>query len=196
MGLLFDQTVGLEKVQRGAVLLLIANLPTVLASVESSWAADDAALAGARGVAYVPTTLEPVTSQHMYLGHIPTLIDAPLDHYPNLSVMAYGAVENEGGGGGWDQEGHAFGIDMYIEVMCKSETSEEEVNSRIQRTTEAVNRVILAEPTLGGVVNRTQFSRVDVSDVFVRREEKSRGPRWFWQGSRLEYTIDKPAAYF
>lgn len=193
MGLDFSKTDAKELIGRSALMQLLASVNTEIAIHASAWAARDMELDSVRGLSYSPVELEAVAYEHMYHGHIPTLIDAPLELYPNLSVMASRVSDIPNGG--WDQEGHLHRVELAVEVMVKSLESEENVNKRIQRTSDAVNQVILNDPTLRGLVSSTEFVSVDVSDVFVRREEKSRGPRWFWQGARLEYTIDKPAAY-
>jgi len=193
LGLDFSKTDAKELIGRAALMQLLASVNSEIAIHASAWAARDMELDSVRGIAYSPVHLEEIATEHMYLGHIPTLIDAPVEMYPNFSVLAYRVSEVENGG--WDQKGHLHRVELAVEVMVKSLESEEVVNKRIQRTSDCVNQVILNDPTLRGLVSSTEFVSVDVSDVFIRREEKSRGPRWFWQGARLEYTIDKPAAY-
>jgi hypothetical protein len=95
---------------------------------------------------------------------------------------------------------------LWIEVMVKSIGSDaftdaedaaaaEAVNNRLMRTAQAVHTTMKAGParTLNGAVPKIGqiLPTITNGDVFVRRQEKGRGPRWFWQGARLEYVIEQ-----
>jgi hypothetical protein len=192
--------IGLEEIQRAAYKQLVQNLDDQLSQSEADWGPKDVQFAADTGRHHVNVTLEPIA--HYAEGHRPSLIEAPIELYPNVSVMAYEAAPDAEAS--FDQL-DAFNEALYVEVMVKSptyETEEDEidaatiVNRRIQRTVDAVKRTISADLTLGG----SQFQLKDppsisITDAFIRREERSRGPRWLWQGGRLEYRVTKYSTF-
>ncbi len=190
--LINSPTLGLERVARETLIVLIETLNDELAAQEIAWAPLDEDLATRRGLTYEPTLLEPVELQNFYLGYQPSLINAEVEKYPNVSVMADRAGSAPGG--------EAFDhIDVYllslsIELMVKSLKSEEEVNLRVQRMADAVNICMLGNKTLRGKVSAFEGAPdVNVSEVFVMKEKKAYGPEWVWQGARLEYVVRKEA---
>lgn len=199
-----DKGVGLERIQREAFLVLFNSLNDELQILESAWATLDEQLATATGKTNIPITLERIEDINFYLGHRPSLIEAPISRYPNVSVMAYhGAPEPP------NQNDHfsIYRARLFVEIMVKSERyevnendteplfeAERIVNARIQRTTDAVNNVLQSNKTLNGITTDTTLTRdVFISDVFVRDEHTSYGNPWLWQGSRLEYEVSKVA---
>jgi hypothetical protein len=95
-------------------------------------------------------------------------------------------------------------VNLSVELMVKSQKSEEEVNARIQRTIEAAHSVLVSGskrripegnegeylvPQISGTPTAT------IGDVFVRHENTDPEDRWFWQGGRLQYSIDKIMNY-
>lgn len=197
---IYDQGIGLERLQREAFIVLFNKLNDELALVESAWAQLDQQLSTLTPYDYVEINLEGIQPQNFYLGHRPSLIQAPINRYPNVSIMAWRAGSEAPDN--IDQLA-SYRQNLAIEVMVKSRTykeadepdlltAETEVNARIQRTTDAVNNVILANKSLNGVT--TEISRtpsITLSDVFVREEKTSYGDKWLWQGSRLEYDVTK-----
>jgi hypothetical protein len=189
--IILGRSTGMEHIGRAVLMHLQPSLNTEIHAQSSIWAPLDQAFATQFGVIYTPVVLEDVESHNMHMGHIPSLIEAPLDQYPNLCAMSaeMASVEES-----YDQ-GDEFSYGVYIEIMVKSLVSQEDVNKRIQRTTDAVHSLLLGERTIGGNFTEFELRSGDVSDVFVRREEKSREARWFWQGSRLDYSVKIPASY-
>lgn len=200
---IIDKGLGLERLQREAFLVLFKNLNQELGLLDSAWATLDQQLSVATGRDFDPITLEPVEEINFHMGHRPSLIEAPIQRYPNVSVMAYQVrPDNQGV---IDQIAQIRDR-LFIEVMVKSpqyETSTEEatagqieaeriVNARIQRTTDAVNNVLQAHRTLNGTTQEIiDVPAVIISDVFPRAEKTSYGQPWLWQGSRLEYEVSR-----
>lgn len=199
---LFGASVGLETIQRAALLQLKNGLNDAIQAIEAEWTPLDQAYATAMGQTYVATTLETVPEGSFMEGHRPSLMEAPIEKYPNVSCMAYTAMPST------DQIDQAdmFNDQLYIELMVKSQvfssdadevSAETIVNRRIQRMTDAVRRVISADLTLGGQSLALQDPpTINITDAFIRRFEKSRGDRWLWQGSRIEYTVTKYAEFY
>jgi hypothetical protein len=184
-------TLGLERVARECLIVLMETLNDELPAQDAIWAPLDEDLATRRGVVYEPVTLEPVEIQNFSLGHRPSLIEAPVEGYPNVSVMADRAGQSP-----YDEidQMNNYQLRLFIECMVKSLKGEEEVNARVQRMTDAVNVCVMSNPTLRGVVYGIDGEpEIQFTEVFPRKERTSYGAEWFWQGSRIEYTVLKEA---
>lgn len=189
--LINSPVLGLERIAREACIVLLETVNDAISEQEAYWGTLDQELATARGITYVPITLEPVESQNFYLGHQPSLLNASVDKYPNISVMA----DHAGAGGEGTDQGESYSDRLWIEIMVKSATAnEEEVNARIQRTVEAVNICMLSNPTLRGTIHGYEGApSADIGEVFTRKEQTAYGNEFVWQGARLEYTVRKEA---
>lgn len=201
-----DKTVeiGLEKIQRSALLLLFDHINDAIDAQETDWIARDVDFYGHLGRPAPDFSIEAIPPENFYPGHIPSLLDAAdngeLDKYPNLSAIAYLARPQ-----GWsDDNADAYAETLAIEIMTKSRKSEEEVNTRTQRTIEAAHSVLLSEegrslPTKYGdeylVPRLSTPPVVTIGDVFIVGIGGDPTDRWFWQGGRLEYTVDKYIQY-
>lgn len=184
-------TIGLEEVQRAAYFQLFENLNEAVTEIETTWAVSDEDFATRTGTDYVPTTLEPIDPANFYEGHRPSLIRAPIENYPNVSVSATRATP----GINTDMFDHQdlYRNVIWVEIMVKA-SNEEEVNRRIMRTADAANSVMLSDPTLGGTIHGFDASpSLIISDVFTRKERSAYGAEWLWQGARLEYAVRKEA---
>jgi hypothetical protein len=190
---------GLEVVQTEALVVLYEQLNDALTDMEIHCAHADGLLADRLGVDVPTLTLEPIDQTprldspfgNFYIGHRPSLIDAPIEHYPNVCVIAdrFDPI------GGFDQ-----GTDVLdrlrIEIMVKSLDGEESVNKRIVRTADAVLAVIQANTTLNGTVAGLEDQqRGFIGAVFPRESQTSYGSRWYWQGARLDFTVRKTGAH-
>lgn len=200
---LIDKGLGLERIQRESFLVLFKKLNEEIGILESAWTTLDNQLAVETGRDFDPISLERVEDFNFHMGHRPSLIEAPIQRYPNVSVMAY-QVRPEGVN---QIDQMAQSLDrLFIEIMVKSpqyETSTTEatagqveaeriVNARIQRMTDAVNNVIQSNRTLNGMVQEIiGIPSVIISDVFPRATNTTYGQPWLWQGSRLEYEVSK-----
>lgn len=186
----FNPLIGLEEVQRAAFLLLFDGLNDVIAEMDAMWEGSDQALANHMSVPYVPVEVEQIAATNFYEGHRPSLIQAPVENYPNISVWAVRATA--GPEHPLLDHQDVWNVLLYVEIMCKSMTDEGIVNKRIVRTTEAANLVMQADPSLGGMVSGFGGAvSPSLSDVFTRRENTSYGANWYWQGARLEYVVRK-----
>lgn len=182
-------SVGLLQVQRLVLLELKDNLNSMITSLKASrWDAEDAAYWAAFGSPDPGFIVEPVAAENFYSGHRPSLIEAPVDKYPNCAVMAYvGRPKST-----TDDLFDTYTETCAVELMAKSADSEDEVNYRIQRMAEAARDVIANNRNLGGYIPKAEDTpQIMLGDVFVRREAKSRGTEFLWQGARIEYAIDK-----
>lgn len=185
-------TIGLEMIARQGLIVLMETLNDELVTQEEIWKPRDEELAEKRGIDFAEITLEPVQPENFYPGHKPSLIEAPLDGYPNVTVEADAAGPSTSD---LLDQAATYGVSLYVEFMVKSVESEEEVSARAQRMLDAINVCMLSNRTLRGVVLEIgDTPNVAVADVFVRKAETSYGDKWFWRGGRLEYAVEKIAA--
>jgi hypothetical protein len=203
MSIDFSTSTGLEEIGSQALASLFSDLNTELGVQEVAGQTRDATLGEERGLPYVPLTLERITETNFHLGHRPSLIEAPINEYPSVSVMAYQSGPSK------DQGDHveSWDVNLFVEIMVKSpgadkrnrdelHQSEEIVNKRIQRTTNAVVNVLQRDRTLAGTVAEVKIPpSIVVTDAFLRSEEAGFGPVWLWQGARLEFQVEKYADY-
>lgn len=189
-----NPTTGMERIGREALIILIETLNDELPAQDAYWADLDAELAELRELTdFEPITLELIDPQDFHLGHRPSLIKAPVERIPNVSVYADTSAEADIND--MDQVAQTE-VSLVVEIMVKSQTSEEEVNARAQRTTDAVNICLMSNRTLRGAVTDISDSPdVALSDVMVRSERTAYGDDWFWQMSRMEYVVQKAAVH-
>jgi hypothetical protein len=203
--------VQLERVARAAIKILYDGLNTEIAAQNTAFDAtanwwDEGTFWASIGQDARMITVETIADGNFYVGHVPSLIDAPLDRYPNVAAMAYNAAPMPSTDDHMDQ----FQLSLAVEIMCRGESTSDKpdqqadriaaelVNARTQRTMNAVRNVLAASANrnLKGLVPKPGNTPTQtVTNVFVRHEEKGRGPRWLWQGARLEYHILTWVAY-
>jgi hypothetical protein len=200
-------------VQRQFLVTLRQELNAEMAELDAASEAVDAAYYSeitAIGSPELPIRCEPVPDEQFYSGHRPSLIEAPIAYYPNCSVFAYTATPQNT----TDDSITWYNLALSVEIMVKTEgddtatgagdlftpinlQAQEIVNIRCNRMTQAVHNVMLRNGTLDGMVfdSFADLPNVIVGTIFTRREEKGRGPIWFWQGASLRYQIAKPVTF-
>lgn len=185
----------LEQIGRQAITVLYASINGEIDSQASFWTTRDAAFWPSIGQTDPSVQVEHIPTENFYVGHVPSLINAPVAKYPNCAAYGLSATPTPS----TDDEGEIYDIKLAVEVMCKSHKDEQEVNSRCQRTVEAAHSVLAADAPrrFGGYATAPAYQTptVTIGDVFIRREERSRGDRWFWQGGRLEYRLERFIQY-
>jgi len=181
---------GTELIQRQALLVLFNDLNNMITQMNDTWAEEDDEFWSALSRGNQEWFVEEIADENFYAGNIPSLIDAPIDNYPNIATICYTATPPIS----TDDDGELYNNLLAIEVMVKSINSEQEVNSRIMKTLDAIHLTFmdsLENRTLYNTVPRLNAPRQAVGDVFVRRERTSVGERWYWQGGVLEYVVNK-----
>lgn len=189
-----DLTVNLStgKIERAALKVLYDGLNDKIEAMEATWANADADFYESIGRQDPVFTIEKIEADNFYAGHVPSLIEAPIDRYPNCSTICYFGRPQQSP----DDLGEIYHLVLRVEIMARSEREEEEVNARLERMLEAVHAVILADSDIGGTAMRIQGAPAqEKGDVFVRRQEAGMGPRWFWQGGALEYIVHKYVSF-
>jgi hypothetical protein len=185
---------GLERIAREALIVLAAGLNAELDHQTTVWSPLDEHLATYLGNdIYSIGPLEHVEPSGFYLGHKKSAILFPPEKYPMVSVMAFQSSTDPTAGG--DQYDGAL-ANMFVEFIVKGAT-EEQTNSRAQRTADAVMITLAGNATLNGLVQTLSPPNVIISDVQDRTlgkdsqglAEDGSGAVWWWQGGRLDYRM-------
>ena len=188
------KNIELESIARSAMLALFDGLNDSITTMNALWEDRDDLFYARINRDDPKVSVETIAVDNFYVGHVPSLIQAPLDKYPNCAVLAVQG-DSVNSSSDWAE---TYGVTLWVELMCKSVDSEEEVNSRLLRTMEAAHSVMMSGDNrrLGGMVSSiSNTPSVTVGDVFVRRESHGHGDRWFWQGARLAYQVQKELLY-
>ena len=181
---------GTERIQREAIIVLFNYLNDMIANMNLQWSIEDDEYWAALNRGNEEWFVEPIADSNFYAGTIPSLINSDIEKYPNIAAICYIANPPSS----LDDDGELYANVLAIEVMVKSINSEEEVNSRIQKTLDAVHLTFmdsLENRTLNNTIPKLNAPRQTVGDVFVRREKTNIGDRWYWQGGSLEYIVNK-----
>ena len=179
-----------EAIQRQAIIVLFTHLNNMIDAMNATWSIEDDEFWASMNRGNQDWFVENIADENFYAGTIPSLINAPIDHYPNVCAICY--IANPPGS--TDDIGEFYQDLLAIEVMVKSIISEQEVNSRIQKTLDAIHMTFmnnLDNRTLNNTILPLNAPRQTVGDVFVRREQTNHGDRWYWQGGSLEYAVNK-----
>lgn len=192
--MLTDTRLGTEAIQRAAIVVLFDHLNDKIAVMNETWAIEDDLYWAALNRGNEEWFVESVDDKNFYAGTIPSLINAPIQNYPNICAICYIANPPNSS----DDRGELYNNVLAIEVMVKSINSEEEVNSRIQKTLDAIHLTYmdsLENRTLNNTIPELNAPRQTVGDVFIRRERTDIGDKWFWQGGSLEYVVNKMVVF-
>lgn len=197
-----EPLIGFEPVTRAARLCLAQYINDEIDAQSEKWASEDLALQALGfdpGVGQIE--VEHISSEHLHEGPHLSLLRADIEAFPNCSVMAYQVSPS---GEQFDQFDNVdlvlFAETMVIAgpVTAGQEVAWETiVHRRIQRTTEAVNASILRDRTLMGTVTPIQsIPRGGVNNSSeLKPKEGGKGPKYLWQGSRLQYAIQRQAHF-
>lgn len=203
------QTLGLEDISMAASLVLVARLNDAIADFESEMEPMDIMMDEARGRQHTPVEIERVdVARNLHVGSSPSLIIdetgwlPPLTDWPAVSVMAYRA--NPSSGDSSFDHGASYANALFVEAFVKAgpdagapERRVEVCNKRIWRTLEAINRVLMSDSTLGGVINGLDSPTAVISEAFAREEDDLGSQTlWFWQAGRVDYVVNKFYPFF
>ena len=112
------------------MIVLFDHLNDMIHTMNSTWEIEDDEFWSALSRGNEAWYVEEIADVNFHAGTIPSLINAPIENYPNLCTICYLANPPASS----DDEGELYSDTLAIEVMVKSVKSEEEVNSRIQKT--------------------------------------------------------------
>jgi len=182
---------GTELIETEAIKILYSELNTELVSVQDRWESRDQEVNQLIGVEPITVEQELVIEGNYYYGHTPSLIEAPIDKYPNICAISDNADQSESG---IDQMNN-YAVGLAIEIMCKSLYNESEVNRRTNRTLEAVHNVMMRNQTLNGLIEGFDSDPSAIlTDVFTRSDHpQGNDIKWFWRAGRIDYQITRNA---
>lgn len=193
--------VGFEPAARATRLILTTQLNDEISRQSDRWKLADSALqqlgldltVGQIDVPHIPLA-------NFHEGPHRSLIEADPDQFPNCSVMAYQTVRSPSS---FADQLDSSDITLFIEMMAMTgpvpaglEVSHETIVHRyIQRMTEAL-AIVMARAdnhTLLGVAHNLQTPpRGGVGNSsWIKRQNKGAGAKFLWQGSRLQYTLQR-----
>lgn len=205
MGLLLDGRLGFEDLQVAIYGVLQDQINTYIAAEETYGHTLDATLASyddyLREIGDVE--LERFEARNIHNGHRPSMIEAPIDEYPNLSVAAMLITPNPVNANA--DYGHSLATRVSIETIVRSgpyredlrdldKIGEDIVGRRIKRTTEAIFKLMQDNRAVGGLYLPPDMPpTVSLGDIFIRQEDgpSGTGNRWYWQGARMEWLYAK-----
>lgn len=176
--------VRIEEVALSLMEALQENLPSTLSAVNSDAAGRDARWAAlSTDVALAPSVsiAEPV----LWLpGHNPSILDRPLEDFPNIVVMAY---DHRSAGDDASDHTEPSVYTAYAEVFCA--VADETVSNRMAwRYAEALHAAMVMDETLGGLVIPIDATpAVMVSNAAGRRVSPTVDDVVWIQGARVEY---------
>jgi hypothetical protein len=187
---------GMEKIQREA-LLILANvtqgLNTKITAMQPTWTAEDDQLYAALGRSNPDWTVEQVLPANFHPGTAKGIMKWPVERFPNVCTICYQAFSPNDDD---NDQGEFYSDRLAIEITVKSEESEEEVNSRIQKTLDAAHLVLWDYRTLNNTVPEISTPPdVSIGDVQIRRHREGIGADWYWQGGALTYIVNKYVVY-
>ncbi len=187
---------GLERIQRQA-LLVLANvtqgLNTRITSMQGAWTAEDDQYYAALGRANPVGPVEHVSAANFHPGTAKGVLKWPVEKFPNVCTICYQAFSPNDDN---NDQGEFYSDRLAIEITVKSERSEEEVNSWIQKTLDAAHLVLWDNRTLNNLVPEISTPPdTTIGDVQIRRYADGKGANWYWQGGALTYIVNKMVVY-
>jgi hypothetical protein len=181
---------GTELIEREAIIILSQQLNEELLAVQLLWEDKDIEINQLIGEEPITVDLEPVEERNFHYGSKPSLIEAPIDNYPNICAIADSADASDSD---YDQFNNYVNT-LAIEIMCKSLYNESEANRRASRTLQAVHNVMMRNQTLNGIIEGFDNDPSSIlSDVFTRSDHSQGEPDWYWRAGRIDYQITRQA---
>ena len=120
----FDEVL-LERLARAALLVLYDGINTAIDAENTAFSGsdptDDSAFWVAIGRTDPGAEAEHIASDNFYVGHVPSLIDAPVDRYPNIATMAYQADPRVSQDDWADQYMVHLAVEIMVRALCDSD---------------------------------------------------------------------------
>lgn len=195
-----ETIIGFEPPARAVELMMKSSLNAQLVEQMDYWAGADLDLQQSWGSELGETKLEEFDDKNIVAGPRRSVIEAPPDRFPALSAMSYITNPKVEQIDTYD----TYEFRLFIEVFVKTgpitdpvlEQHEQILGRRIQRSTEAAHRVIWRDRTLMGTVREIHLPpRGGIGNQQWVKHADEAGNRYLWQGSRLEYTLQRQARF-
>lgn len=209
-GQLLDGRIGAEDLQLQIYKNVVSHINEYIAAEETyAQTAIDAVLQSLDGeLRDVGTvTVERFETRNVHYGHRPSMIEAPIDEYPSAAVMVQNIVP--GSTGNLMDYGQALTHKVAIEAIVKAGPYREDqrdadmigediVGRRVRRTAEAFFKLMNDYNAPGGLFLPPDLPpSIVFGDIFIRQEDGASGTghRWYWQGTRLEWSYAKQTTF-
>lgn len=164
-----------------------------MTSMQATWTAEDDQFYAALGRSNPDWTPEQILPENFHPGTAKGIMKWPVERFPNVCTLCYQAFSPNDDD---NDQGEFYSDRLAIEITVKSEESEEEVNSRIQKTLDAAHLVLWESRTLNNTVPEIATPPdVTIGDVQIRRHRDGTGADWYWQGGALTYIVNKYVVY-
>src|ERR1043165_3150637 len=106
-----------ERIGREALSIFIDNLNSEIATLESDYAQEDKEFSIKRESFHNQIRIERIDIKNFHLGHKPSLINAPIEYYPNICVNVDLAVPLPNSG---EDHFDTYNLRLWVEIMCKA----------------------------------------------------------------------------
>jgi hypothetical protein len=184
-----------KQIARATLKILFDGLNDKMDEMEPAWDEEDEDFLLSVNRPMPDWSVEPIEDQNFYEGNNPGLINSPIEYYPSVAVFCHEGMPTNSS----DDTGEGYSLTMDIEMVAKSGSFTEDfdinlaqqVSMRLQRMQEATMLVLLENRTLNNTVSDIPAPRFSQGDVFVRRIDKGKNPKFYWQGGVMRYNIYK-----
>lgn len=175
----------LEDVARATLLTVKTYINAAIDDVWADMVAEDNAFYSAMGES-VPNTPKQYPAQ-FFLGSYPSVLERPLEDYPNVAVVCYRHRSAEDAGDQYELINNRIFVEAFV-------VHEEEgaVNRMANRYAKALHKVLAEHRSMddADIVFGGEFSPdIDVSNAAVRRVDQFQEDLVYIQGCRLEWDL-------
>lgn len=200
-----DIGIGAEQIQRAAKVQIIEHLPSITEQLQSIWNQRDKEFTERIDGSYKPTQIPKIENSSFYTGtkHI-SVLKAELNLWPFVVIYSSDAKAYTYQADQFD----THSIPLCIEAMCvngpiNSENElhtkrgwevEQELDSMVQRLSDAIHMCIEKDRSLGGV--NWAIEKPPNATTSLPWSRKESGPTetgkfFIFQGKQLEYTVQR-----
>lgn len=196
--IVIEPGIGSEQIVRAAIAQIQSNLEQATAQVQEVWDARDQDFAEQFDRPYRQTIIPQVTLKNYYTGQKPSLVEAPLDRWPSITVYC----GNHSPAPAQPDEFGVTSIPLFIEVLCETGPiaeadlhdtegieAEDKVFRIAERLASAVHISVTSDPTLGGVLTGPIQGPPTVISAppYARKASKGAGDNHIFTGRQLQY---------
>jgi hypothetical protein len=192
-----------ELVQRAAKAQILRYLPGLTSQLQNIWDERDKEFIGVMGGSYKRIRIPKVEKENILSGiEVISLIEAPIDRWPAILIYARNGSAYQIQEDQFDM----LSVSLNIEVLCNigPVNSEEvhgkegliamqELDSQIQRLSDAVYLCIQKDKTLSGSVGQIEKPPKSITSApWARKKEKTAtGESYIFQGKQFDFTVQK-----
>lgn len=193
---------GGEEIVRAALWQVKSHIEEKTAYVKSIWDERDEAFATEFEKPFRQTVLPTIAPRNYYTGQTPSLVEAPLEQWPSITIYAGQSTPAPAQPDQYD----TMRIPLYVEVLCSfGPVKETELHAEqgieaenavwriCERLSSAVHLCIKTDPSLGGTLAGPIERPPEIvrSEPFARKADKGAGDFHIFAGRQLQYSTLK-----